>query len=118
MSAIDLLIGVVGPCSAGKTTLIAGLSVHGYNAKHIAQEHSYVPDMWERLAKPGVLIFLDVSYPVSMNRRPLDMSVDDFSEQCTRLEHARQHADLYIFTDELTPQQVLLRTLNFIKGFS
>jgi hypothetical protein len=92
--------------------------VHGYNAKHIAQEHSFVPDMWMRLAKPDVLIYLDVSYPVSMKRRPLDMTMVDFAEQCTRLEHARQHADLYIFTDELSPKQVLQRVLNFIAGAS
>jgi hypothetical protein len=118
MSANDLLIGIVGPCSAGKTTLIAGLSAHGHHARHIAQEHSYVPDMWKRLAKPDVLIYLDVTYLVSMKRRPLEMSVDDFAEQCARLEHARQHADLYIFTDELTPQQVLQKALNFIDGRS
>ncbi len=30
-----------------------------------------------------------------------------FEEQVARLEHARDHADLYIQTDELNPQQVL-----------
>ena len=52
-------IGVVGPCAAGKTTLIAGLRNHGYTAKHIAQEHSYVPAMWQLLTNPDILIYLD-----------------------------------------------------------
>jgi dephospho-CoA kinase len=38
-----LRIGVVGPCAAGKTTLVAALKNRGYEVHHIAQEHSYVP---------------------------------------------------------------------------
>ena len=118
MSQDGLLIGIVGPCSAGKTTLIAGLAAHGHRARHIAQEHSYVPDMWQRLLKPGVLIYLDVSYEVSMKRRPLEMNASEFAEQCTRLADARQHADLYIFTDDLSIQDVLQRVLHFLSGAS
>jgi deoxyadenosine/deoxycytidine kinase len=116
MSSSDLLIGVVGPCSAGKTTLIASLADQGLRARHIAQEHSYIPDMWRRLVKPGVLIYLDVSYDVSMKRRLLDMSATDFAKQCERLVHARQHADLFIQTDSLSPQDVLTLALDFINA--
>lgn len=107
-------IGIVGPCSAGKSTLIAGLNQSGYLARHIAQEHSYVPDMWRRVANPRLLVFLDVSYRVSMQRRQLDLTESDFDEQNKRLSHARTNADLYIHTDDLTPQVVLKQVIEFM----
>lgn len=112
------LIGVVGPCAAGKSTLIQSLTTRGYNARHIAQEHSYVPDMWQRLTKPDVLIFLDASYPVACARRKLDWTERDWQEQQHRLRHARQHADLYLNTDELTIPQVLQAVLEFLEARS
>jgi adenylate kinase family enzyme len=108
------LIGVVGPCSAGKSTLIGALKEKGYPARHIAQEHSFVPDMWQRLVNPWVLIYLDVSYQESMRRRPLDMSKAEFEEQVQRLSNALEHADYYIYTDGFTPQQVLNAVENFL----
>ncbi|RPI33310.1 MAG: hypothetical protein EHM70_06410 [Chloroflexota bacterium] len=107
-------IGVVGPCAAGKSTLIAGLAKHGYAARHIAQEHSYVPSMWQRLVDPEVLIFLDVSYNLTLVRRKLDWSVDEYAEQQRRLEHARRHATLYVNTDNLSIEQVLDTVLAFL----
>ncbi|MES0360539.1 MAG: hypothetical protein ABUK20_06455 [Anaerolineales bacterium] len=107
------LIGLVGPCSAGKSTLIGRLKGFGYNCRHIAQEHSYVPDMWLRLVNPIVLIYLDVSYPVSMDRRPLNLTSKEFEEQKNRLSHAFQNADLYLHTDELTPDEVQALVMNF-----
>jgi len=61
MTSDDLLLAVVGPCAAGKSTLIEGLRQHGYQARHVAQEHSYVPEMWKLLTSPDYLIYLDVS---------------------------------------------------------
>ncbi len=87
--------------------MIAGLDMLGISARHIAQEHSYVQDMWLRLTHPEFLIYLDVSFLVSKSRRKLDWSEADYHEQCRRLEHARQHADLYIDTDPLSPEAVL-----------
>ncbi|RME88996.1 MAG: hypothetical protein D6770_05595 [Anaerolineae bacterium] len=110
----DLLIGVVGPCGAGKSTLIEGLKRHGYTARHIAQEHSYVPDMWQRLTNPDVLVFLQASYPVTCRRRNLTWTEAEYREQQRRLEHARQHADLYLETDNLSIQEVLQRVLSFL----
>ena len=107
------LIGLVGPCSAGKSTLIGRLKVLGYSCRHIAQEHSYVPDMWLRLVNPIVLIYLDVSYSVSMDRRPLNLTSKEFEEQKNRLSHAFQNADLYLHTDELTPDEVQALVMNF-----
>jgi molybdopterin-guanine dinucleotide biosynthesis protein len=109
------LIGVVGVCASGKSTLIARLKERGYRAKHIAQEHSYVKDMWKRLTHPDVLIFLDASHPVTLQRRRLDWTEADWAEQQRRLIHAREHTDFYLDTDELTIEQVLEAVIRFIE---
>ena len=113
-----LCIGVVGPCASGKSTLIANLVSHGLNARHIAQEHSYVANMWQRLTNPDLLIFLDVSYLVTLQRRNLNWTVDEYLEQHRRLAHARHHAHLYLPTDQLNQQEVLEAVLRFIDNFT
>jgi cytidylate kinase len=111
----SLLIGIVGPCTSGKSTLIARLISLGYRTRHIAQEHSYVKDMWQRLTNPDILIFLDVSYSTSCLRRTLDWSEADWQEQQRRLSHAREHADLYLDTDGLSADDVLRKVLEFVR---
>jgi guanylate kinase len=111
----SLKIGVVGPCASGKSTLISRLKKQGVNARHIAQEHSYAPDMWERISHPKVLIFLDVSYPVSMQRRELDWSEKDYQEQKRRLRHAREHAHFYLNTDNLSSEEVYAQVRAFLE---
>ena len=118
MNSKTLVVGVVGPCASGKTTLIHGLSALGYNAKHIAQEHSYVSDMWQRISKPDILIYLDVSYPLTIVRRKMDWSIDEYYEQIRRLNHARQHADFYVQTDQLSIDDVFSSVFDFIVAFS
>ena len=108
------LIGVVGPCGSGKSTLVEGLEKHGYECRHIAQEHSYVPDMWQLITQPGILIYLNASFAVSTARAKLDWRKKDHSEQLRRLSHARSHANLIIDTDNLTPEDVLQRVLDFL----
>jgi ABC-type glutathione transport system ATPase component len=110
----DLLIGVVGPCGAGKTTLSRGLKNHGYNARPIAQEHSFVPDMWRRLTNPGILIFLQASRSVGGNRRALSWTDEEWQEQQRRLLHAREHADFYLDTDSLDIPGVLSAVIDFL----
>jgi len=110
------LIGVVGPCGAGKSTLIAGLEQHGYRCRHIAQEHSYVQAMWQIITRPDFLIYLGASFPVSTRRRKLDWLEKDHNEQLRRLAHAREHAHLIVNTDDLTPEQVLQKTLDFLQS--
>jgi thymidylate kinase len=110
-----LLIGIVGPCGAGKSTLLAGLERHGYACRHIAQEHSYVQAMWQIITRPDILIYLHASFPVSTARRRLNWERRHHDEQMRRLEHARQHAHLSIDTDDLTPESVLQKALDFLK---
>jgi len=117
-STTQPLIGVVGPCAAGKSTLIAGLTRLGYRTRHIAQEHSYVKDMWQRLTDPDVLVFLDASYPTTCQRRKLDWTEADWQEQQHRLRHAREHADLYVDTDRVPAEEVLERVVEFVKRSS
>ncbi len=110
------LVGIVGPCAAGKSTLIQNLRGRGYRLKHIAQEHSYVPDMWQRLTRPDVLVFLDVSFEESNRRRPMPWREADYAEQQHRLRHARAHADFYLLTDGLTPEEVAARVEAFLRA--
>lgn len=111
----SLVLGVVGPCSAGKSTLIDRLQEKGYQCRHIAQEHSYVPDMWFKLVNPRLLIYLDVTYSVSMQRKKLNMNENEFEQQKERLLHAHQNADLYIQTDNLSPDEVFQITLEHLE---
>ena len=110
-------VGIVGPCAAGKSTLVSALSKLGYEAKHIAQEHSYVADMWQRLTKPRVLIYLSASYPTTITRRNINWTQKEYDEQLRRLAHAHDHADLIMETDDLTPDDVLQSVLRFLQSF-
>ncbi|MCC6499842.1 MAG: hypothetical protein IT313_06205 [Anaerolineales bacterium] len=108
------LIGIVGPCGSGKSTLMAGLEARGYRCRHIAQEHSYVQAMWQIITKPDVLIYLHSSFETSTKRRKLDWQEKDYHEQLRRLAHAREHANIIIETDQLTADEVLANTLDFL----
>jgi len=111
----ELLIGLVGPCGSGKSTLAGRLRARGYRVKHIAQEHSFVKDMWKRLVNPDMLVFLDASYPVTNARRDLGWTESDYLEQHRRLEHARGHAGLYIFTDSMSVDEVEQKIIEFLE---
>ncbi|MCB2179877.1 hypothetical protein KQH54_02005 [bacterium] len=112
------IVGLVGPCKSGKTLLKRGLTDQGYRIKHIAQEHSFAPEMWKRIANPDILIYLDVSFPVTLERSSLHWHQSEYEEQLRRLSNAREHADLVIHTDSLTPQQVLAKALEFLETLS
>jgi dephospho-CoA kinase len=109
----DPLIGLVGVCASGKSTITVLLRATGMRAKPIAQEHSYVADMWQRLTQPEILVFLDASYAETIARRRLNWSEAEYLEQHRRLAHARLHANLYIFTDGLTPAEVIQEIILF-----
>ena len=108
-------VGLVGPCAAGKTTVAQGLQALGWRAKAIAQEHSFVPDMWQRLTRPRVLVFLDVSWAEARRRKALRLSPEAYAEQQQRLAHARAHADLVLPTDGLSPAQTIARVDAFLR---
>ncbi|MEZ4510794.1 MAG: hypothetical protein R3C62_02875 [Chloroflexota bacterium] len=115
-TALPLRIAVVGPCSAGKSTLVSALREAGYDVRHVAQEHSYVPAMWQRVSNPDVLIYLDLSYATARARRPyIDGGPQRLAEQHRRLAHARKHCHLYVNTNALTPRQVQEQVLHFLQ---
>jgi deoxyadenosine/deoxycytidine kinase len=106
-----LLIGIVGPCGSGKSTLATRLAALGHRGRAIAQEHSYVPAMWQLIAAPDLLVCLDASYETCTRRRQLQWEVWEYEEQLRRLQHASEHADLHVQTDRLTPDEVLQAVL-------
>lgn len=115
---IPLRVAVVGPCSAGKSTLLPSLNDAGYEARQPAQEHSFVADMWQRITRPDILIYLDVSYTAARLRRPhIDGGPERLADQHVRLIHARNHCDYYLDTSNLTPLQVRQTVLTFIHSW-
>lgn len=112
-----LRVAVVGPCMSGKSELVGALRALGYPTHHVAQEHSYVPSMWQRMTSPDVLIYLDVDYESVRARRPsISWGPERLQEQAARLAHARDHCDLYVDTSRLTIEAVRERVLAFLQG--
>lgn len=109
-------IAIVGPCSSGKSTLRHALQEAGYHdIRNPAQEHSYVPDMWRKITRPDLLIYLDIDYATSLARRPhQDHGPQRLETQYERLAHARAHADFYVDTGPLTPEEVAEVVLAFL----
>ena len=118
-SSAPLRIAVVGPCASGKSTLVAALKAAGYDARHPAQEHSFVKDMWLRRVNPDVLVYLDVSHEAYRQRRPKDDAGPEYLEmQRARLAHARAHADLVVDTSGTEAIEVQDKVLVFLAKLS
>jgi hypothetical protein len=120
-SAVErpLCVAVVGPCASGKSTLVAALKAAGYDARHPAQEHSFVKDMWLRRVNPDVLVYLDVSHEAYRQRRPKDDAGPEYLEmQRARLAHARAHADLVVDTSGTEAIEVQDKVLVFLAKLS
>jgi deoxyadenosine/deoxycytidine kinase len=111
MSAQDPKIAIVGPCGAGKTTLADQLRELELDAHDIAQEHSYVPDMWRVITKPDLLVFLDASFETCTRRKKLNWTPQEHAEQLRRLEDARRNCDIFIPTDDMDPDEILRKVL-------
>jgi hypothetical protein len=107
------LIGIIGPCKAGKSTLAANLQKNGYNARQIAQEHSFAPDMWRIISNPEILIFLEVNYQSTLTRG-LSWLESEYDEQRLRLAKAKEDATFVVQTDQDSPEKVLSKVMEFI----
>jgi deoxyadenosine/deoxycytidine kinase len=108
-------IGVVGVCGSGKSSLVRQLNRAGYDAHEIAQEHSYVPDMWQRIHPPDVLVYLDASYETVTQRRPNSLMTNTLYEQMLhQLRHAREHADLVIATDHMSEEESFMEVASYL----
>lgn len=106
-------VTIVGPCAAGKTTLVARLREGGHEASAVAQEHSGVAYLWQ-LSEPDLLVFLDVDLPTTAARRRREWPQALYEEQHRRLAHARAHADLYLDSSGLRAEEVAARISAFI----
>lgn len=114
MAESDKWIAVVGPCASGKSTLVTKLREHNVPTRMPAQEHSYIPDMWNRIVHPEVLIYLDADDETLRSRRS-GLTDEYLARERELLQHAREHADLVIDTSDLTPDEVLDRTRTWLK---
>ena len=108
------IVGIVGPCCAGKTTLARLLQAQGFAAKPIAQEHSFAPRMWQQIGHADLLIYLDVSHPVALARRWMNWQPADLEEQHRRLAHARANCNLYLDTDPFSAEAVRQQVADFL----
>lgn len=106
---------MVGVSGAGKSTLVAALRRLGWDAHDCAQEHSEVRHMWQAMVHPDVLIYLDASLETIRQRRQVDWEGEVIEKERERLEHARQHADLYLMTDGLSGDGVLNKVMEFLE---
>lgn len=110
-------IVVVGPCAAGKTTLVEALQALGYNARVSGQEHSEIASLW-RHAEPDVLIALDVEIGAVRDRRGGAWPEWLHDVQVRRLGDASGAADVTIDTTDLDPQTVVARVVDFLQKSS
>lgn len=111
------VVGIVGPCSSGKSTLARHLRVAGYVVKEILQEHSAAPAMWQRITDPDILVYLDVSVEVAARREGLGVPSSWWAEERdVRLVHARAHCDLYIDTTDLSKDEVETRVKAYLRS--
>jgi len=109
-------IVVVGPCAAGKTTLVSNLSHRGYDIHSCAQEHSGTPELWKKRCRADVLVHLDAELEtIAQRQNRTDWTAARLDAQRRRLADARQHCDLYLRTDDLTREQVAATVDAFLR---
>jgi chloramphenicol 3-O-phosphotransferase len=114
-STVPRKIVVVGPCAAGKSTLVSALRALGYNAHVSGQEHSEIATLWQH-SQPDVLITLDVDISAVRDRRGGLWPEWLHDLQVRRLAAATQAADLSIDTTALSPQTVVDYVVAYLEG--
>src|SRR3954468_3739429 len=107
-------IVVVGPCAAGKSTLVSALRSLGYDAHVSGQEHSEIATLW-RHSQPDVLIALDADITAVRERRGDSWPEWLHDLQVRRLADAARAADLAIDTTELSTQAVVARVVAYLE---
>ena len=105
---------VVGPCAAGKSTLVSALRELGYDAHVSGQEHSEIAMLWQH-SQPDVLIALAVDIGAVRDRRGGSWPEWLHGIQVRRLAAASRAANLAIDTTGLTPQTVVNRVVAFLQ---
>ena len=109
-------VAIVGVCASGKTELAKRLSARGLEAHCVAQEHSYVSELWRHEAFPEVLVYLEASLRAVRRRGRRGMVAGELREQRRRLAGARRHADMRVPTDHLCPAEVEAIVLRRLAG--
>jgi hypothetical protein len=105
---------VVGPCAAGKSTLVTALRALGYDAHVSGQEHSEIATLWQH-SQPDVLVALDVDISAVRDRRGGSWPEWLHDLQVQRLADASRSADLAIDTTTLSPQTVVDRVVAYLE---
>jgi broad-specificity NMP kinase len=105
---------VVGPCAAGKSTLVTALRELGYDAHVSGQEHSEIAMLWQHL-QPDVLIALEADISAVRDRRGGSWPEWLHDLQVRRLAAASRAANMAIDTTELSPQTVVDRVLAYLQ---
>ncbi len=105
---------VVGPCAAGKSTLVTALRELGYDAHVSGQEHSEIAMLWQH-SEPDVLIALGVDISAVRARRGGSWPEWLHDVQVRRLAAASRAANLAIDTTALTPQTVVNRVVAYLQ---
>jgi hypothetical protein len=106
-------IVVVGPCAAGKSTLVAALQERGYDAQVSAQEHSAIAALWQH-THPDIVIALEVDISAVRARRGAEWPEWLHDLQVQRLRAASAAADLTIDTTDIDPAGIVDRVVAFL----
>ncbi len=114
--AKDLLIGVVGNCVSGKTTLVEGLKREGYQAVNIPQEHSVTPRFWRKF-NVDFLVMLSCTLATARARRQIPWGQVRLDRQAAILADAKANCDLYLPTDNFTIPEVLEQVIEAVEAW-
>lgn len=106
-------LAIVGPCAAGKSTMVRALVAIGVPAREVAQEHSRVPHLYARRAPPTALVYLAADWKTVAARRGRRDSRPQYEEELRRLAAAKATAGLVVHTDGLQPDAVRERIVTW-----